>query len=85
MMTEPTHPTTETALHVVGMHCSSCEHHIESALLALPGVARVEVERRADRVRVVHATSTSTRELMRVIEDQGYPTTLAASPGATAR
>lgn len=69
--------TTETALHVVGMTCSSCEHHIESALLALPGVAQVEVDRRAARVRVVHAPATARAQLVRAIEEQGYPTSLA--------
>lgn len=77
--TPDTPDTCETELVVTGMHCSSCERPIDSALRALPGVTRVEIDRRSGRVRVAHAHATSSSALVRAIEAQGY---LATTPGS---
>jgi len=34
----------ETTLAVTGMTCTACAHHVEKALLRLPGVRKVEVD-----------------------------------------
>lgn len=42
----------DETLEVEGMHCEGCENRIRRSLGALPGVARVEPDRRARRVSI---------------------------------
>ena len=65
--------TQESLLHVTGMTCPSCVHHIEHAVRGLDGVADVQVNLRQGDVRVRHDPSVaSVAALVDVIRDAGY-------------
>jgi Cu+-exporting ATPase len=45
--------TSQLSLAVVGMTCAACQHHVEQALLATPGVQQARVDLMANRASVV--------------------------------
>ncbi|MEZ6036597.1 MAG: heavy metal-associated domain-containing protein [Planctomycetota bacterium] len=74
-MPHPNTPNTshETSLHVTGMTCNHCVHHIQKALAALPGVQSAEVDLARHRARVLHDPSRAPVEaLIAAIVDEGY-------------
>jgi copper chaperone len=64
---------TSIAVRVPGISCDHCKHAIETAVAAVPGVARVEV---AVPSRTVHVdydeSAVSVAVLRAAIEDEGY-------------
>ena len=73
-MEQPTLRTTPVQLRVEGMSCGHCEGRVRSALLALAGVATVEVDRDGGRVRVGTEPGTvSSEALAAALTSAGYP------------
>ncbi|WP_433931060.1 heavy-metal-associated domain-containing protein [Sorangium cellulosum] len=63
----------ETILHVDGMSCPSCIRHIDSALRALDGIAKVEVRLREGTVVVRHdPASAPVDALAEAVRGAGY-------------
>ncbi|WP_438025354.1 heavy-metal-associated domain-containing protein [Sorangium sp. So ce233] len=63
----------ETILQVDGMSCPSCIRHIDSALRALDGVAKVEVRLREGAVVVRHDPASAPEEaLAEAVREAGY-------------
>lgn len=58
-------------LRVEGMTCASCISHVSAALAPLAGVAEVEVDLAAGRVRV--SGEAEARALIAALRDAGYP------------
>ncbi len=71
-------PGTESVtLTVVGMTCASCQHHVESALRATPGVSEVRVDLMAHRARVTFDPAVTEPEaLVEAIRQSGYDAVL---------
>jgi len=69
-------------LQVEGMTCGSCVRHVNAALAPVAGVAEVEVDLAAGRVRV--AGDADLQALLDVLQDAGYPARLAADGQAPA-
>lgn len=64
---------TESLLHVTGMTCGSCVHHVEGALRKLDGVTAAEVRLREGEVLVLYdAAAVTLPGLIAAIEDEGY-------------
>ena len=66
-------------LQVEGMTCGSCVRHVNAALAPVAGVAEVEVDLAAGRVRV--AGDADLQALLAALQDAGYPARLAAADG----
>lgn len=67
-------------LNVQGMSCGSCVKHISEALQPLAGVAAVEVDLQAGRVRV--SGTPDSAALIAALDDAGYPAQLATPAAA---
>ncbi|MOA02319.1 Copper-transporting P-type ATPase [compost metagenome] len=67
-------------LNVQDMTCGACVKHVTAALSPLPGVAAVEVDLQAGRVRV--SGTPDNAALIAALDEAGYPAQLAtqASP-----
>lgn len=62
-----------TILEVQGMSCPSCVRHINSALIELGGVGKVDVQLRDGIVTVKHdAAETPVASLIEKLENEGY-------------
>ncbi len=70
----------DTVLTVTGMSCGSCVRHVTSALIELPGVAKVEVSLKAGTVLVRHEPEASTGSMVKALKDAGYDAELATVP-----
>ena len=66
----------DTTLNVTGMSCGSCVRHITSALRAVPGVSKVNVQLREGIVQVRHAETASVDELLEAVREAGYEPSL---------
>lgn len=66
----------DTTLNVAGMSCGSCVRHITSALQAVPGVSKVNVQLRAGIVQVQHGQTASLDELLEAVREAGYEPSL---------
>lgn len=64
-------PTTAHEFHVTGMTCGLCAKAIEKGLRDVDGVRHVQVDRRAERVRVVASQDLSASALEAAIEGAG--------------
>jgi copper chaperone len=62
----------DTTLNVSGMSCGSCVRHVTSALQAVPGVSKVNVQLKAGIVQVSHGESASLDELLDAVREAGY-------------
>ena len=70
----------DTVLKVAGMSCGSCVHHVTSALQAVPGVSKVNVQLRSGKVEVQHAEGASVEELLEALRDAGYEPSVGSPP-----
>ncbi len=62
----------ETQFVIQGMTCASCVHHVEKALLKVPGVSLVEVNLATEKARVIHAPAATIPQLLEAVEDAGF-------------
>ena len=74
---------------VRGMMCSSCAGHVERTLKGLPGVVRVAVDLRTDRVEVGYREGRVTpRQMVEALARAGYraqPVAAVQTPGRAPR
>jgi copper chaperone len=63
---------TEITLSVPEIHCSHCKMSIESAVSALPGVRRAEVDVPSATVALSFEAPATYRQIVAAIEDAGY-------------
>jgi copper chaperone len=64
---------TTTTISVPEIHCDHCQHSIEGALTALPGVRSAQVDIDAKNVTVqFDEAQTGQERLVTAIEEQGY-------------
>lgn len=66
---------TTTQLSVSGMTCGACVRHVEGALRAIPGVAKVEVNLAEQRAVIEHDGTASNAVLCDAVADAGYDAT----------
>lgn len=70
-------------LPVLGMTCASCQHHVEEALCATPGVESARVDLMAHRASVVFDPSVAAPErLVEAIRGAGYDAVLPRTGGS---
>ncbi len=71
---KPAHPNPDRhlAIEIDGMHCASCVNRIESALSAVPGVTRANVNMALERADVTGAETLDRSALHRAVRDAGY-------------
>jgi copper chaperone len=62
----------DTILTVTGMSCGSCVRHVTSALRAVPGVSKVNVQLRAGLAEVQHDNEASVDALISAVREAGY-------------
>jgi copper chaperone len=62
----------DTILTVTGMSCGSCVRHVTSALRAVPGVSKVNVQLRAGLAEVQHDDEASVDTLLSAVREAGY-------------
>lgn len=75
--------TRKTVLHVDGMTCGSCVHHVRSALGDLEGVIRVDVRLREGKAIVEHGTQAPTvAAMVEALREAGYESSLEEQPAA---
>lgn len=80
-MERPVNQTIE--LPILGMSCAACQHHVEQALRAAPGVAEARVDLMAHRATVVYdAGSTAPDVLIAAVRTAGYDAVLPRSEGS---
>jgi len=71
------HSTESLTLPVLGMTCASCQHHVEEALRATPGVDSARVDLMANRASVVFDPALAAPEqLVEAIRGAGYDAVL---------
>ncbi|MBM4364813.1 MAG: heavy-metal-associated domain-containing protein [Deltaproteobacteria bacterium] len=64
---------TDTTLAVCGMSCSHCAMTVERGLGQLPGVKRVAVDLKAQKVTISHEGAAPSDDTLRAaIDDMGY-------------
>ncbi|MEO8184091.1 MAG: heavy metal-associated domain-containing protein [Deltaproteobacteria bacterium] len=61
-----------TILNVAGMSCGSCVRHVTSALSAVPGVSKVNVQLKSGLVEVQHQDDAPLQALIEALQDAGY-------------
>lgn len=61
-----------TVLVVPGMHCAGCMAKVERGLAAVPGVSSARVNLTARQVRVDHAESVTTPDLVEALQQAGF-------------
>ena len=72
--------TESLTLPVIGMTCASCQHHVEDALRATPGVESAHVDLMANRASVVfHPGVVPAQGLVDAIHNAGYDAVLPRS------
>ncbi|HXR40319.1 MAG TPA: heavy metal translocating P-type ATPase [Terracidiphilus sp.] len=75
--------TESLTLPVLGMTCASCQHHVETALLATSGVQSAHVDLMANRVSVeFDPATTSPTNLVEAIRAAGYDAVIPHSDAA---
>jgi copper chaperone len=62
----------DTILNVTGMSCGSCVRHVTSALRAVPGVSKVNIQLRAGLAEVQHGEEASVDALIGAVREAGY-------------
>jgi copper chaperone len=62
----------DTVLNVSGMSCPSCVRHVTSALGAVPGVSKIDVQLKAGTVHVRHAPDASISMIIDALRQAGY-------------
>jgi Cu+-exporting ATPase len=79
--------STETlTLPVLGMTCASCQHHVEQALRATPGVEQARVDLMAHRASVVYdPAATAPAALVEAIRAAGYDAVLPRADGSASQ
>jgi P-type Cu+ transporter len=71
----------DLTLYIAGMKCGSCVQHVEHALAAVPGVARVSVNLATEQAHVTATTAASA--LVAAVGAAGYTATLLDPAAAT--
>jgi len=64
----------QTVIHVRGMTCGNCVHHVEQALRAVAGVTAVAVDLATGAVRISHGPTLDLTAVLTAIDDAGYST-----------
>ncbi len=62
----------DTVLNVKGMSCSSCVRHVTSALAAVTGVSRVDVQLKDATVNVRHEPDAPVPRMLEALRAAGY-------------
>jgi copper chaperone len=62
----------DTILTIAGMSCGSCVRHVSSALQAVPGVSKVNVQLRTGLAEVQHDGEASVDALISAVREAGY-------------
>ena len=62
----------DTVLNVSGMSCPSCVRHVTSALGAVPGVSKIDVQLREGTVNVRHEPEAEISMLIEALREAGY-------------
>lgn len=65
-----------TSFQIEGMSCASCVARVEKALAGVPGVSDVSVNLASETALVHHDEAVSSKDLVRVLSDTGYPAQL---------
>lgn len=55
-----------------GMMCAHCEAHVREALLAIPGIEKVEADHKKKRVKIECSKMPSEKSLKEAIQKAGY-------------
>jgi copper ion binding protein len=61
-----------TVLSIPGMSCASCVRHVTTALGAVPGVSKVDVQLKSGMVFVQHDAEAPVGHLTQALLDAGY-------------
>jgi Cu+-exporting ATPase len=78
-------PSQTIELPVLGMTCAACQHHVEQALIATPGVAAARVDLMRHRARVeFNPGLTQPQKLVEAIRESGYDSVLPRTQPDTA-
>ena len=82
--TEPgTQPGTEQRLRIAGMTCAACQHHVERALAAVPGVSSARVDLMNGGATVVSGTRLPLDLLVTAVREAGYGASSLEAAGST--
>ena len=66
----------DTVLNVSGMSCPSCIRHVTSALGAVPGVSKIDVQLKAGTVNILHEPEAEISTIIEALREAGYQATL---------
>lgn len=69
----------DTVLNVSGMSCPSCIRHVTSALGAVPGVSKIDVQLKAGTVNVRHAPEAEISSIIEALREAGYEAEVRAT------
>ncbi len=64
-----------TVLHIEGMSCAHCVHHVKEALEAVAGVRSAAVSLEAKEASVEHDEGVTSEALATAVEEAGYDVT----------
>lgn len=67
----------EQTLQIAGMSCAACQHHVERALLSVPGVDSASVNLLANTAHVTSGEPLQTKPLIEAVRHAGYDASLA--------
>lgn len=72
---------TTTALDVKGLLCGNCSKKVRSALEALPGVFKVDIDAEENQVQVTHCSEKAkVASLTQAVRDAGFSAELVSRP-----
>ena len=66
----------DTVLNVSGMSCPSCVRHVTAALVAVPGVSKIDVHLKAGTVNILHEREAEISTIIAALREAGYEATL---------
>lgn len=73
----------EQTLQIGGMSCAACQHHVERALRAVPGVETANVNLLANTAQIVSAQPLEAKPLIEAVRNAGYDASLPSEAGAS--
>jgi copper chaperone len=72
----------DTLFDVHGMSCGSCVRHVTSALAAVPGVSKVDVQLKTGIARVQHDVDAPVAGITEALREAGYESSVRAVSAA---
>jgi P-type Cu+ transporter len=70
----------EQTLQIAGMSCAACQHHVERALCAVPGVESATVNLLANSAQITSTHPLEPQPLIEAVRHAGYDAVVPASP-----